>query len=150
MNQVKKIIPRVDKLTLLVLAGAVWFIAGFNIMRIGTPDMIANWQGPLLPLLFSVIVFGLFFKFVFYKMVVRHSARIMNYGDEKVPFYRFFDKKSYLIMIFMITFGVTLRMSHVIPPLYLGIFYTGLGASLIGAGIFFFIQYRRNAVAVKA
>ena len=63
----KKIIPRVDKLTLLVLAGAVWFIAGFNIMRIGTPDMIANWQSPVLPLLFSVVVFGLFFKFVFYK-----------------------------------------------------------------------------------
>ena len=53
-------------------------------------------------------------------------------------------------MIFMITFGVTLRMSHLIPPLYLGTFYTGLGASLIGAGIFFFIQYRRNAVAVNA
>ncbi len=146
----KKIIPRVDKLTLLVLAGAVWFIAGFNIMRIGTPDMIANWQSPVLPLLFSVVVFGLFFKFVFYKMVVKHSARIMNYGDEKIPFYRFFDKKSYLIMIFMITFGVTLRMSHLIPPLYLGTFYTGLGESLIGAGIFFFIQYRRNAVAVNA
>ena len=146
----KKIIPKVDKLTLLVLAGAVWFIAGFNIMRIGTPDMIANWHSPLLPLLFSVVVFGLFFKFVFHKMIVKHSARIMNYGDGKIPFYRFFDKKSYLIMIFMITFGVTLRMSHLIPPLYLGTFYTGLGASLIGAGIFFFIQYRRNAVAVNA
>ena len=83
-------------------------------------------------------------------MVVKHSARIMNYGDGKIPFYRFFDKKSYLIMIFIITFGVTLRMSHLIPPLYLGTFYTGLGASLIGAGIFFFIQYRRNAVAVNA
>ena len=95
----KKIIPKVDKLKLLLLAGAVWFIAGFNIMRIGTPDMIANWHSPLLPLLFSVVVFGLFFKFVFHKMVVKHSARIMNYGDGKIPFYRFFDKKSYLIMI---------------------------------------------------
>ena len=139
----KKIIPKVDKLKLLLLAGAVWFIAGFNIMRIGTPDMIANWHSPLLPLLFSVVVFGLFFKFVFHKMVVKNR-------DGKIPFYRFFDKKSYLIMIFMITFGVTLRMSHLIPPLYLGTFYTGLGASLIGAGIFFFIQYRRNAVAVNA
>ena len=89
----KKIIPKVDKLKLLLLAGAVWFIAGFNIMRIGTPDMIANWHSPLLPLLFSVVVFGLFFKFVFHKMVVKHSARIMNYGDGKIPFYRFLIKR---------------------------------------------------------
>lgn len=145
----KKTIPKVDKFVLIIIASIVWFVAGFNIMRIGTPDMIANWHNPFWPLLFSMVVFGVFFKFIFYKMVIKHSARIMTYGDEKIPFYRFFDTKSYCIMIFMITFGVTLRMSHLIPPLYLGTFYTGLGASLIGAGIFFFIQYRRNFMATK-
>ncbi|MEG0810942.1 MAG: hypothetical protein RSG58_02370 [Eubacterium sp.] len=149
-GKMDRFIPKVEKRTLLVIAGAVWFFAGFNIMRIGTPDMIKYWTNPIIPLICALLVFGVFFKFIFYKMVNKHSKRILFYGPEKINVFKFFDTKSYLIMIFMITFGVLLRKSGWIPPLYLGTFYTGLGASLIGAGILFFIKfglsYKRNEV----
>lgn len=139
----KKYIPSVRKRNLLLIAGAVWFIAGFNIMRIGTPDMISNWKSPLIPLIFSLVVFGLFIKFVFYKMVKKHSVRIKGYEALKVNIFKFFDVKGYCIMAGMITFGVLLRKSGIVNPLYLGTFYTGLGSSLIAAGVLFFIEYVR-------
>lgn len=109
--------------------------------------MVAGWVSPAVPLLCAAVVFGLFFGLIFYKMVKKHCRRIRAYEQARIPFYRFFDRKSYLIMAFMITFGVTLRASNLIPPLYLGTFYTGLGASLMGAGIFFLIRWARRYAA---
>lgn len=131
----------VPKKVLVAIAGLVWMIAGFNIMRIGTPDMIASWSSPILPLLAAAVVFFLFFKFIFFHMVQKHSVRIMAMEQERVMILHFFDTRSYCIMFFMITFGILLRSSHWVPPLYLGTFYTGLGASLMGAGIFFLIKF---------
>ena len=37
----------------------------------------------------------------------------------------FFDKKSYLLMAFMMTFGILLRSSRLVPPLWLGTFTRG-------------------------
>lgn len=139
--------PKVKRNTLLLIAGVVWFIAGFNIMRIGTPGMIENWTSPLWALLFSALIFGLFYGFVFHRMVKKHSNRIRNMEEETIPAYRFFDTKAYCIMAFMITFGILLRSSGWIPPYYLGIFYTGLGFSLIMAGIFFLWRFVRRFAA---
>ena len=57
--------PKVKRNTLLFIAGTVWLVAGFNIMRIGTPGMIENWASPLWALLISALVFGLFYGLIF-------------------------------------------------------------------------------------
>lgn len=131
----------VPKRWLLLIAGAVWLFAGFNIMRLGTPDMVSEWTNPAICLLIAAGIFALFFGLIFYRMVQKHSRRIQGYSEERILFLRFFDRKSYLIMAFMITFGVLLRSSHLLPPLWIGVFYTGLGASLIGAGVLFCIKF---------
>ncbi|HWP96295.1 MAG TPA: hypothetical protein VN426_05550 [Syntrophomonadaceae bacterium] len=136
-----KFIPKIKKNSLLLLAGIVWFIAGFNIIRIGTPEMLLDLRSPILPVLLSIIIFYLFFKLVFQKMVDKHCDRIKGYTEHKIVVFKFFDTRSYLIMAFMITLGVLLRNSHLLTPLCLGTFYTGLGGSLICAGLFFVIRY---------
>lgn len=128
----------IAKIKLLGIAGGVWLLAGVNILRLGVVDMTGNWHFPLWPLLGALMVFLLFFCLIFIRLVRKHSGRIMGYEAEKVAFWRFFDRKSYILMIGMITFGILLRSSHWVPPLYLGTFYTGLGCSLMGAGILFF------------
>ena len=45
---------------------------------------------------------------VFGKLVQRHTARILGYGTERKWFWQFFDGKSFLIMVFMIAFGIGL------------------------------------------
>lgn len=136
-------IPKVPRRGLLLIAGLVWLAAGVNIFRLGAPDMVSHWAGPLLPLLCALVVFLLFFLLIFRRLISKHTARILAYEVERVMVLYFFDKKSYLLMAFMMTFGILLRTSHLVPPLILGTFYAGLGASLMGAGLGFLLQFYR-------
>ena len=141
----KKIIPCVTPKYLLLIAGIVWMFAGGNILRIGVPDFIQYWQFSVWYLLGAAGVFLLFIGLIFYQLVQKHNARIMGISDNEVPFYKFFDRNSYLIMIFMLTGGLLLRSSHLLPPIAIGVLYCGIGTSLIGAGVLFlqkFIFYK--------
>ena len=131
----------VHKNTLILIAGIVWAIAGFNIVRIGLVDYAGNltwWRG-----LLSIVVFTVFQVFIFGKMVKKHTERILQYEDEQQNFFRFFDTKSYLIMAFMMTLGIGLGVSGPVPNTFIAFFYTGLGASLLTAGVLFLISYAR-------
>ena len=131
----------VHKNTLILIAGIVWAIAGFNIVRIGLVAYQGNftWWRVLL----SVAVYAVFQIFIFGKMVGKHTNRILQYEEERQNFFRFFDTKSYLIMVFMMTLGIGLRVSGVVPNGFIAYFYTGLGASLLTAGVLFIVRYVR-------
>lgn len=134
----------VQKNTLILIAGIVWAIAGFNIVRIGLVAYEGNftwWRAVL-----SVAVYAIFQLFIFGKMVQKHTDRILNYKEERQNFFRFFDTRSYLIMAFMMTLGIGLRVSGVVPNTFIAFFYTGLGASLLTAGVLFIIRYIRVRV----
>ena len=81
--------------------------------------------------------------FIFGKMVKKHTERILLYEDEQQNVFRFFDTRSYLIMAFMMTLGIGLRVSGVVPNGFIAYFYTGLGASLLTAGVLFIFHYAR-------
>ena len=134
----------VQKNTLILIAGIVWAIAGFNIVRIGLVAYEGNftWWRALL----SVAVYAVFQLFIFGKMVQKHTNRILNYEEERQNFFRFFDTRSYLIMAFMMTLGIGLRVSGAVPNTFIAFFYTGLGASLLTAGVLFVIRYIRVRV----
>lgn len=128
----------VHKHTLILIAGIVWAIAGFNIVRIGLVSYAGNvtwWRG-----LLSIAVYAVFQVFIFGKMVKKHTDRILQYEEEQQTFFRFFDTKSYLIMAFMMTLGIGLRVSGVVPSGFIAYFYTGLGASLMTAGVLFIVS----------
>ena len=140
----KRFIPHIPKRSLILVAGLVWLIAGINIFRIGEPNMTTHWKSPYLPLLGATVIFLLFYHLIFSRMVKKHSKRIMGYDGEKIMILRFFDLKSYIIMAFMMGLGIWLRSSNILKPLHLGVFYSGLGAALIAAGLFFIYHYFFN------
>ena len=82
----------VHKNTLILIAGIVWAIAGFNIVRIGLVSYQGNftWWRVLL----SIAVYTVFQVFIFGKMVKKHTERILLYEDERQNVFRFFDTKS--------------------------------------------------------
>jgi len=127
----------VNKRVLLFLAGALWNFAGGRILSLGYEDLILKGKGPWGYLLISVAIFYMFFIFVFRKMVKKHTIRIMSSSLSEHCIFSFFDLKGYIIMIFMIAGGITLRNAHVINPIYLGVFYLGLGSAILSAGIMF-------------
>ncbi len=130
---------RVKKAELILIAGVIWFFVGFNIIRIGWEAAHGVWTLWMIGL--SAIVFLLFHNLVFRKMVRKHTARIQNYNEERQHVYRFFNKQAYLIMVFMITFGIGLRVSGLCPEIFIALFYTGIGFSLLIAGFQFFLAY---------
>ena len=71
----------------------------------------------------------------------KHTQRILDYEDEKQYFFNFFDGKSFLIMAVMMTGGIYLRVSGLGPEHFIAVFYSGLGAALLLAGILFGKNY---------
>ena len=130
---------KIKKKNLLLLAGLVWTIAGFNILRIG----VLSYQGyvTFLNLILSCAVFTVFWFLVFGKLVRKHTLRILQYQEEMQFFLKFFDIKSFCIMAFMMTFGIGLRVSGLCPDLFIAVFYTGTGTALFLAGASFASNY---------
>lgn len=75
------------------------------------------------------------------------TSRISAYEEELHFFLKFFDVKSFIIMAVMMTGGITLRFSGWAPEVFIAVFYTGLGASLLLAGVLFGRNYGRAAMA---
>ena len=134
--------------TLLLIACFVWCAAGFNTLRIGVlayPDYLGIMNFAL-----SLVVFVVFQLFVFGKLVKKHPARIAAYEEELHFFLKFFDAKSFAIMAFMMTGGIALRSSGIVPERFIAVFYTGLGASLLLAGILFGVNFGKAKSAERA
>lgn len=138
---------KTHKNNLLLIAGIVWGFAGFNILKIGitTYQNYFNWWR----LLISFAIFAAFQLFVFGKMVKKHTTRITQYEADRQYFYKFFDVKGFMIMIFMMTFGIVLRKSNICPDVFIAVFYSGLGASLFTAGILFIVNYIKECIEAK-
>ncbi len=130
---------KVKRSTLLLIACLVWGAAGFNILRIGIEAY--KPYITVINILLSGVVFAVFQIFIFGKLVKKHTARIHGYTEERVFFLKFFDVKSFVIMAVMMTGGIWLRSSGAASDRFIAVFYSGLGASLMLAGIRFGYAY---------
>ena len=106
---------KVKKKTLLLIACFVWIAAGFNIARIGILAYPAYVS--VLNFILSAAVFAIFQKFI--------------------------DLKAFIIMAVMMTGGIYLRVSGLAPDRFIAVFYSGLGVSLLLAGVLFGWNYCR-------
>ena len=70
---------KVKKRTLLLIAGIVWLIAGFNVARLGVLSYLVIERQWFMYLL-SVVVF-VAFGMMFLKMSGKHTKRILGYED---------------------------------------------------------------------
>lgn len=140
MKKLIKYTPKVEKRTLLLIAGIVWGFAGFRVLTLGVGDVQINNGNWIISIVSGSIVFYMFFKFIFSKMFKKHTRRIINSSLEKHCVFSFFDVKSYCIMGFMIFLGITVRNIGVFNPVYVGDFYMGLGLALFMAGVLFLLS----------
>lgn len=141
MNILKKILM-VRKKNLIIIAGIVWFIAGINVARLGIlAYMSIESISIILPIL-SIIIFSIF-GLMFNRLSEKNICRIINKNGKLIPFWNFFELKSYMIMIFMMSGGILLRKFNAVPNSFIAFFYTGLGSALGGVGIKLFVERAR-------
>lgn len=128
----------VKKRSLLLIAGIVWMIAGFNVARLGVISYLRIEQNWYLYLM-SLFVF-LLFGFMFFQMSKKHTNRILGYEAYR-PFWHFFDFKAYVIMTCMMSGGIGFRAAGIFPEKFIAFFYSGLGLALALAGVMFTKNY---------
>lgn len=138
----------VNKQILLITAGTVWIIAGANILRIGIVTWLNSSQEWMFKIGEATVVFLLFFILIFRRLYYKHTRRIEEKKETCNCPFSFFDVKSWIVMIFMISLGITIRSLRLLPDSFISVFYTGLSIALILTGILF-IRYwwlRRKAI----
>ena len=136
---------KLKKKFLFIIAGILWTFAGSMIISTGLKAWIKvhNWWVNLI----ALAVYLLFYLFVFSKLVKKHEKRIVDEGVEKMPWWQFFDRKSYIVMIVMMTVGVIIRKSGLLPIEFFGSFYMGLGFALFSCGLrFIYLLIKHKAL----
>ena len=141
MNKNLYMIP---KNYLPLIAGIVWVFAGFMVCKIGVPIFVTM-LGPVSVLAF-IGVFLFFYLMIFRKLVYKHIRRIRDMSGERAYFWLFFDLKSYIIMISMMSFGIVSRKLHLFPDAFIGPFYSGLGFALFSCGVRFIAAFFKEYV----
>lgn len=123
--------------SLAFIAGIIWLIAGFNVCRIG----VVSWMSldTISPfMIIGSIISLILFSIMFVKMLFKNVKRIRKIDIRKRKMWDVMPVKSYVIMIFMITFGILLRRCPLVPPsLFIASFYVGLGMALMVAGVIY-------------
>ena len=140
MNKLWKL--RVRRRTLIVTAGAVWIIAGGNILKIGIVTGLEDPSCWTQEAIGAVLVFGVFFFLIFRRLFVRHASRIALKDDDNHPL-AFFDARGWAVMGFMMGMGITIRALHLLPDWFIAFFYTGLSVALMATGGLFLLHLRK-------
>lgn len=133
----EKFKPSVNKSFLLFLSGLMWLCVGIMLCSFAVRWLVDF--GKSISYLFAAIGFmaALFIHhFGFLKVADKNLGRI-SYLNGKPCVFSFMSWKSYLIVMFMVTLGITLRHSS-IPKQYLSVLYIGIGLALFLSSIRYF------------
>lgn len=130
--------PGIPKRALLFLAGVVWTFAGGMLLWRGWKMLSGISENLLITLIFCGIAGGLFYYFIFDKISAKHTNRIKNLPHNRPCAFSFFNGRSYLMMALMITMGVTLRKTGLIPIECMAPFYIVMGTPLFISAIRFY------------
>ena len=148
MNIIKKYKPAVKKRTLLFVAGCAWCIAGSMLITRALISLIKIQHLLTLEILIGIIVGVCFYIFLFTKISKKHITRISLMKADFPCFFSFFNFKSYVLMIVMISTGIILRKTNIIEPEYLYTFYLAMGIPLLFSGVRFFVAGAKNIIKV--
>ena len=135
---------------LMLIAGLVWCAAGAMVCMIGLPleFRLAPSNQVLLPL--AVVIFVAFYFLVFSRLVRKHTGRIRERTEDRLPFWHFFNASSWAVMAVMMGGGMALRLSHLVPDWMIAFFYSGLGVALFLCGLRFLGVFARKDVLAVA
>lgn len=125
---------------LLLPAGFMWMGVGIMLCTLAFLWLLhASYPFPFA--LAGVIAGVIIYRFGFVKLARKNIDRIIAL-EGRHCFFSFITFRSYLIVIFMIALGVTLRHSHIHKD-WLSLIYNGIGLGLALSSISYFKAYCR-------
>jgi hypothetical protein len=131
--------PAVSKYWLIAMAGLMWSVVGLMLCRLAYFWLSAiPWQGSVSLATLGIISGLMAYRFGFSRIARKNIDRLCLLADKSCIF-AFQAWRSYLIIIFMIMLGLSLRHSP-LPKQYLAVIYITIGGALFLASFQF---YRR-------
>ncbi len=140
----------VSKNHLVLIAGVVWCLAGAMVCVVGLPLEFELAPAHLFMYPLAVAIFLAFYFLVFSRLVRKHTGRIRERPEERLPVWTFFDASSWVVMAVMMVGGMAVRFSHLAPDWMIAFFYSGLGVALLLCGVRFLGIFARKDVLVLA
>ena len=125
------IIPHISNRSLLFVASSVWAFAGGMLILRGVNGLIEFPAHLLIKLIIALAGGTAFYLLLFTRISTKYVKRIIDLRDRKVPFYSFFNLRGYIMMTLMITLGITVRKTGIVPFEYLAVFYVTMGIPLL-------------------
>jgi len=141
--------PAVPKRALLFIAAAVWTFAGSMLLFKGYKMLDISGKFLGLKLVATLVAGILFYLRLFSRLSLKHTLRILQMKEEFPCAFSFFNGRSYLMMLLMISMGITLRTTGWVAPNYLAFLYLTMSAPLLLSSIRFYytgIFYRKFIV----
>lgn len=134
------VFPVVNRHYLYIFAGAMWFSVGIMLNNLAYHWLIEfGSDNTILYAILGACAAIIIFKFGFVKIAKKNIIRIQQMEGKRCIF-SFMSWKSYLIVVVMMTMGITLRHSY-IPKQYLAIMYIAIGGALAISSILYFINF---------
>lgn len=126
-----------------IIAGAIWGIPGINIAIKGLRTYMLMRPGDLWWLMLVTVAVSVFFFIIFRRVVRKYSERIASLPD-RVMIWQIFPSQGWILLLFMMGLGITLKYIPGIPMSFTASFYSGLGPMLVVAALRFVVSMVRR------
>ncbi len=141
MHRIQRLTPRIGRRYLFIMAALVWTFAGSMLLFRGVLLFMDDDYLIWIRLTISIIAGILFYLLLFSNISRKHTGRISGMQLEKSCLFSFFNIKSYILMSLMITAGILLRKSGILPPVYLSEIYFTMGIPLFISSFRFYYAF---------
>ena len=135
--------PAAKRRTLIFTAGVVWILAGF-ILTSRAVIWLSEINSNIYLIIGIALIIGILKSlFVFNKIVNKNLKRIKELAPhkDKICIFAFQAIQSYLLVIFMISFGHTLRLTSISLEI-LSVIYLAIGVALFLSGVKYLIAVK--------
>ncbi len=122
--------PAVEQRWLLLISGFVWSIVGVFLVRIAFRWIFHFLLHEKILTIGSGILLGLAIAFWGFSIVVRKNIKRINAYKNAVCVFAFQEWKSYVLIVVMMSIGIFLRNTTLIPRQLVAPVYVGIGLAL--------------------
>ncbi len=130
--------PAVPKRVLLFVAAFLWTFAGSMLLYKGNKMLDSSAKYMILKLTLVLLAGLLFYWKVFAGLSLKHTLRILNMPVEYPCLFAFFNLRSYLMMVLMISMGIVLRSTGWVSQSYLSFLYLTMSVPLLLSSVRFY------------
>ena len=128
----------VRKRHLLLANAIIWGAPGVKVLVTGIQSYLALWPSKhIVWLALGTVATLAVFNWMFSFFVKKYTRRILDFPGEKKSLLAFLPVKGWIMVIFFMCLGISLKLIPGIPTEFFASFYPGLGTALLVAGATF-------------